>query len=338
MLEKLRIKNFQCHALEKITFDPAITVIVGPSDVGKSAVIRALRWLVTNRPRGDEFIMHGTAECEVGLRADGNTVLRRRGTTNSYSLDDKEFVAFRDEPPEEIAQLLNMGDINFQGQHDPVFWFTLTPGQVAREINHIVDLGAIDKAVGWVGAQLRAARAEVDAAQRRSTAAQQVLGGLAYVPALVAEAEQVKGLDGARQQSRDEVAALAEVLRRVGVRQLVIAKSEKFLEHGSAAIEAGRRAYQNGERCGKLKALVNDMVKLGKATRRPPPIDGLVRCAENVSESTGKLARYAALMKTVGLHVDGVRTAWDRLVGAKEEFKRRVGDNCPVCGKPTKWE
>jgi AAA15 family ATPase/GTPase len=40
-MKKLRIKNFQIHKDLEIEFGP-ITTIVGPSDIGKSAVLRAL--------------------------------------------------------------------------------------------------------------------------------------------------------------------------------------------------------------------------------------------------------------------------------------------------------
>ena len=132
MLKKMRITNFQKHQDLKISFDPGVTVVVGPSDAGKSAVIRSLRWLSTNEPKGDSFIREGAEFAEAKLLVDDHTIARFRGKENTYSLDGSEFKAFKDKPPEQISSLLNVGDVNFQGQHDAIFWFSLTAGEVAK--------------------------------------------------------------------------------------------------------------------------------------------------------------------------------------------------------------
>ena len=74
MLEKLRIINFQKHEDLTVSFDDRITTIVGPSDVGKSAVLRALRWVLTNQPDGSGFIREGEKNASVVLRVDGRTI------------------------------------------------------------------------------------------------------------------------------------------------------------------------------------------------------------------------------------------------------------------------
>lgn len=55
---KLRIQNFQAHKDTTIEFD-RITTIVGPSDIGKSAVLRALKWVAKNEPNGTSFVRDG---------------------------------------------------------------------------------------------------------------------------------------------------------------------------------------------------------------------------------------------------------------------------------------
>ena len=51
-IKKIIIDNFQSHEHTEIEFGPGLNVIVGPSDYGKSAVVRALRWVLYNEPRG----------------------------------------------------------------------------------------------------------------------------------------------------------------------------------------------------------------------------------------------------------------------------------------------
>jgi len=77
-LKKLVLENFQVHPKLSLDLDPHITCIIGPSDVGKSAVIRALRWLCQNVPDGAEFIRDGTKQAIVTLQADGKTIIHPR--------------------------------------------------------------------------------------------------------------------------------------------------------------------------------------------------------------------------------------------------------------------
>ena len=63
MIRKVSIRNFQ--SIENIELEfGRLTAIVGPSNVGKSSVMRALRAAVDNR-RGDSFIRDGADSCSV---------------------------------------------------------------------------------------------------------------------------------------------------------------------------------------------------------------------------------------------------------------------------------
>jgi len=55
MLKTLRGENFQSWRELLMTLSPGVNVIVGESDAGKSAIMRMLRLLITNRPSGDAY-------------------------------------------------------------------------------------------------------------------------------------------------------------------------------------------------------------------------------------------------------------------------------------------
>jgi exonuclease SbcC len=148
MLKRLRIKNFQKHGKVDISFDPYVTCIVGDSDAGKSSLLRALQWVVLNKPNGTDFIRNGESTCSVRLEVDDSKVTRTRGKQNKYRLEDKEYKAFGNEVPKDIQALFQLGAINFQDQHDSPFWLNDSPAQVSRNLNEIVDLGIIDTALG----------------------------------------------------------------------------------------------------------------------------------------------------------------------------------------------
>lgn len=86
--QKLIIENFQSHEYTEIEFIPGLNVFVGPSDSGKSSILRALRWVLFNQPRGADFIRTGAKKCQVHLILDdGTEIIRIRSkSVNRYIL------------------------------------------------------------------------------------------------------------------------------------------------------------------------------------------------------------------------------------------------------------
>jgi exonuclease SbcC len=110
--QKLIIENFQSHHYTEIDFSEGLNVFVGPSDSGKSAILRALRWVLFNIPRGNDFIRTGAKECRVCLIfADGTEVIRQRSSAvNRYILrkpdgTEQVFEGFGNTVPQEVTDV-----------------------------------------------------------------------------------------------------------------------------------------------------------------------------------------------------------------------------------------
>lgn len=121
-IEKLTIENFQSHRCTEIKFAPGVTVLVGESDAGKSAVIRALKWLFLNEPRGSGFVRQGTSGCRVAVRySDGTRVERRRdGGRNVYTVTrpggpEEVYEGFGTSVPEEVMEVSGIRRIEAGG-------------------------------------------------------------------------------------------------------------------------------------------------------------------------------------------------------------------------------
>ena len=170
MIDRVRIVNFQSH--EKSTLDllPGVNVIVGSSDTGKSVVMRALLWAVTNRPSGGSFVSHwarnekGKQEkiCRVVI-SKGKIKAERIRTedTNGYALDGEEFEAVRTDVPEQVADFFNLSEVNIQRQMDSPFLLSATPGEVARFFNRTIKLDEIDRCLSLVESRRREATREL---------------------------------------------------------------------------------------------------------------------------------------------------------------------------------
>lgn len=186
MLRAIQLTNFQCHSSKVIHFDPAVTVLVGANGIGKSAVIRALEWVCFNSWEGkaDGFITWGRDFSTVKLWTDKHVIRRHKSNTdNLYTLDgvDIRFDSVnRRSVPEPIRKVIKLSIDNFQGQLDSAFWFSLTPGEVVRSLNSIVNLEEIDASLARAGSRLREARTREKIAQERLEAAQTAKASLAW--------------------------------------------------------------------------------------------------------------------------------------------------------------
>lgn len=102
---KVQIRNFQSIEDAEVEID-GFTVITGPNNSGKSAVMRAIRGVFTNAPAGP-LVRHGAKNLSVGiLFPDGTDLLwEKGGKVNRYTLNGKELNSVGRGVPNEIAAL-----------------------------------------------------------------------------------------------------------------------------------------------------------------------------------------------------------------------------------------
>jgi exonuclease SbcC len=133
-----------------------VNVICGESDNGKSAVIRAIRWVMDNYPSGTDSINSSWNEnfkepLSVRIYTEKGWVEKiRTKTRNGYTIckgenEPVELSAVGRTVPKEVTEFFNLSDVNFQYQLDPPYLLSMTPGQASQYLNEIVHLDSIDK-------------------------------------------------------------------------------------------------------------------------------------------------------------------------------------------------
>lgn len=164
-LEELEILNYQSWKFCLLEFSPGVNVILGSSDKGKSSIVRALNWVCSNRPTGNDFRSNFTkSDTSVTLCMDDSIVCRKKGNkTNVYNLNDsaQNLQALRSDIPDEVKQLTRMESINIQPQHENYFLLNDTPGQVAKKFNEIAGLKIMDKSLLAINSEIRELNQEV---------------------------------------------------------------------------------------------------------------------------------------------------------------------------------
>lgn len=155
MLKEINIQNIQSHENTTLKFDAGVNAIVGSSNNGKSAILRALYWVCYNRPLGtDTLLSHWAFDkkgnqklpMQVSVKNNNGTVTRRRTKTeNQYIVNGEELNVVKTDVPQQVQDILKIGDTNIQKQQDAPFLLSLTSGQVAQYFNRTVNLDIIDR-------------------------------------------------------------------------------------------------------------------------------------------------------------------------------------------------
>jgi DNA repair protein SbcC/Rad50 len=149
-IKKLELNNFRKHRKLSIDFSKGINCIIGRNASGKSTIIRALNWVINNKPSGISIISWGKKQASAQLTVfDKNNTykikrVRSKTSKNEYILNGKEFKSFGTAVPEEIENVFNTSELNFQGQHDAPFWFSNSAGEISKRLNAIICLDVMD--------------------------------------------------------------------------------------------------------------------------------------------------------------------------------------------------
>lgn len=126
-IKNVELINFQSHNHTEIEFDRGLNVILGNSDAGKTAILRAIKWALFNEPKGDYFIRQGERDVSVKVTFSNGVVIERSRTPskNSYYLLDAEgqemrFEGFGLDVPKEITDAIQMYKISLDNSNNKV--------------------------------------------------------------------------------------------------------------------------------------------------------------------------------------------------------------------------
>ena len=147
MLKSIFIKNFQSHKRSLIRLARGVNVIVGKSQAGKTAILRALLLVLNNRPSGSRFIRHGEKSSLITVKTyEGEKVsLKVTGKGREYTVNDEKFRKFGKAIPEHVTEVLKMSDINIHSQLDSPFLVTSSGSEITKAINRITKAEKVDK-------------------------------------------------------------------------------------------------------------------------------------------------------------------------------------------------
>lgn len=152
MLDRVEIRNFQ--SIRKANLDFAkLNVILGNSDSGKSAVLRAVK-LVAFNTSSSGFVTEGEKKSEVVLHFDNAIVGIERGPSlSNYTLTGERFTKAGKDVPDRVGKVLGFqsydgkSGLHFAGQFEPPFLIMEAGTRVAQVLGDLTGISTLYEAV-----------------------------------------------------------------------------------------------------------------------------------------------------------------------------------------------
>lgn len=349
MIKRLDLQNFQSHKNTTIEFSDGVNTIIGPSDSGKTSIIRALKWVMTNRPLGDDFIRHDEDQTVVMLGlSEGLVIERAKGKNDHYKLHSDgnilEFKAFGKEVPEEITKALNFDDINIQNQLDSPFLLADNSGEVSRHFNKIANIEKIDSSLKSVEKWIRSITQDIKFVEQTIDEKETALSNLEYLDRMETDVEALESLEQDRNQKIQKREAIIYQIEKLRNTNAKIKKAEKRLnmEKPVIAILADMevRSAKQKER-GRILELFNKYKKIAVSLKKKRIFirsEKLVESAlslykkkEELEQEHFQLDHRVDQISTINHEIKKLKL---KLEADVETLASEMPEVCPLCDQP----
>lgn len=237
MIEAIEIKNFQSHKNTSIEFSKGLNVISGTSDSGKSSIIRAIKWVVENRPSGDSirnWDCKKTDKTKVSIKLSDNVLIEKERTDNKtkYLIDQKEFEAMRSDVPEEIRNAFNLSEFNIQNQHDPYFLLNNSSGEIAKKMNDLVGLDIIDTIFKNLNSKILVTKRTISELIESSKSLEIYLSQLSWLEKADKELVLIEKQEKQLEERKQDFSSIQTSIDKIVSLKTTIQKKEKFVVAG----------------------------------------------------------------------------------------------------------
>lgn len=337
LFRKLKLQNFQAHEDLLVEFTPGITTIVGATDRGKSAILRALRWVSMNDFAGSDFVREGADQAEALLTVRDNkqdhVIARVRGKReNTYKLipfgfNTVVYKSFGQGVPEDLAKLFRVSPVNFQGQLDPHFWFGLGGMELSRQLNAIIDLSVMDTAASNISTYVTRCR------ERKSHTAENLVTDEEALKAAKAKEPQIADFEALLKLSKKDEEATAEAINFGSyVRQYRLVRNKRRqYEDLEKLVEV---AKERADIATKVETLERIICRISESPKEPPSFRVVEEAYEKAVVAYRKAQVLDNLVADLKRRQTIVRAAKLEHESTVRDFKRRMkNEQCPTCGQ-----
>jgi len=344
MIQSLTVQNLQSHEASELTFSAGVNVVIGPSDAGKSALFRALSWILSNRPLGDTLCSEWGGDTKASIELSNGSVIERvrSKADNLYIVNGEKLKAFGQDPPESGIDLLAMDSVNIQHQSEPPFLLSNTPGEVARALNKAAGIDEIDRAVSGLRKGQQQIQSEVKSLNNQIQEQEEQLVQYEDLPQFEKEIEVIEQQERWLNQKRQTQSLLSGHVTRLRALRSVIANGEK-LEGLSELVKDAEnlkaQLTQSKEKRDDLSDCISRLKVLKSAIAKGEGLNELLDSTQEVKEvkdQFDQLQQKRDRLQSCIKNLNKVRKERESLNGSieekRKEYHEMAPDACPLCG------
>jgi len=301
MIKSVNLRNFQSHKASDLSFSKGVNAIIGKTDSGKTAIIRALYWTFMNKPGGQSFIStfsekKDKTSVRVAFDKSPNITRIKAKSENKYIVGETQFTSFGSSPPDEVFEASHIDRLNIQRQMDAPFILSMSAGEVSRYFNDIIGLDVIDSSLAESIRQEREAEKDLQRAKEALEVGEKELGEYDWLDRAKELYREAKIMWDRIDKKESKLVAIQQKLYYIAAQEAQI-KELDFISKTDTLIEAAQ-------------AIDKDMLEQ-KIT-----LDILSNTVDRIEVNRGKVA----MMITA-------------IITEEEELEKSFPDICPLCGR-----
>jgi chromosome segregation ATPase len=348
MIRLLELINFQSHKNSNLEFTEGLNIIVGQSDSGKSALLRALRWAIRNKPNKDDFRSWWGGDTSVKLvTTEGEEIERKKtNSKNQYIFGEDTYNAVNKDVPEDIEKALNMNSVNIQEQMDSPFLLSETAGNVAGHFNKVANLQKIDTTLNNIQTGINSLVKNIKFTEEEITEKEEQLEefiDIAKVEELLNNVEQRKikadAIETKIDNLDDLIDSLEDTEERIDKAQVLVNVGDK-IDQALAKLEEQEKLQKDYKNLRTLSINLhntNEQIEtykeLIKAEEAINSALSLINSREEKENEIDELWELCDNITTVHTKIGKVSTNIGTL---DEKYKKILPAICPICNSKIK--
>ena len=351
MINSILIRNFQSHKRSLLEFSKGVNVIVGSTDAGKTAILRALRFAVENRPLGKDIQSTWGGETSVTVNVDDNVVVRSKGKKEMYVVNDLELTAFGTSVPKEVQEIFNFSEINLQQQRDNAFLLDETSGNVAGHFNKIANLQKID----FIQSRIESVLRHINQTIGKKADGKQSATGLNlelerteaklqkynHLQKFEDYLEVIENMEVKRNQIAIKIKSLEKILTDIENINKKIKAIRKYIRH-EKKVNISIAFIENRDKVAAGKTQLTELIeKIQRNKLKQKKLEKLLTLESLVSQSIEKINSITTIrtnIKKLEQHVNSLVQVKELIKQKQKELKKNqkafdllMPDICPLC-------
>lgn len=180
-IKNITLINFQNHKNSRFDLTNGLNLLVGSSDSGKTAVARAIDFVIHNNSEGNDYVHIGEKFATVEIEFENNDFIRRtkgervNEVEYKYAEDDgfTKWVKFSTTYPDDVIQFLGnppksklLGAMSYSNQSNKNFLVDLPETQIPGIISDLIGVSDLEESAILLSSKVKTMDSEIKVTER----------------------------------------------------------------------------------------------------------------------------------------------------------------------------